>query len=94
MRLPGQHFQQARLAAAVAPDQADAFVLVELEIHPVEQGYMAVCQRGLIKGQVGHQLFPALTSIFRSAMISFEWRDVSTLVYTLLILPCGSIRKV
>ncbi len=92
--LRSQHFQHAGLAAAVAPDQADALALVELECDMVEQGYMAVSKRGVIKRQVWHQLFPGLTSIFRSAMISFEWREVSTLSYTLLILPRGSIRKV
>ena len=55
MRLPGQHFQQAGLAAAVAADQADALALVELKIHVVQQGDVTVSQCGFIQRNVWHQ---------------------------------------
>jgi hypothetical protein len=55
MRLPGQYLQQAGLAAAVAPDEADALTLVELKTHIVQQGDMTESQHGFVQRNVWHQ---------------------------------------
>ncbi len=46
--LPGQHAHHARLAAAVAPDQADAFALIELKVGVVEQCDVPECEARLV----------------------------------------------
>jgi hypothetical protein len=51
---PRQRLEQARLAAAVATDQADALAGINLQRGMVEQGHMAIGEAGIVEGDDGH----------------------------------------
>ena len=57
VRLPGQHFEQTGFAAAVAPDQADAFALVELKFHTIQEGDVTKSQSSFIQRDIRHLTF-------------------------------------
>jgi hypothetical protein len=57
LRLTCQYFQQAGLAAAIAPDEADTFALIELKIHMIQQGDVTKGQRRFIQRDVRHLTF-------------------------------------
>ena len=52
--LTGNYFEQAALAAAVAPDQADALARFDDELHPIQQGNVAVGEMSVIEGDERH----------------------------------------
>ncbi len=52
--LSSEHAHHAGLAAAVAPDQADALALIELKIGMIQQGNVPECKAGLVQSDEWH----------------------------------------
>ena len=70
--LPGQHTHHAGLAAAVAPDQPDAFAFIELKVGMIQQGDVPECKARLVQGNKWHERLRFCCSFYRKRGLIYE----------------------